>query len=133
MSPSLTHEQCCKGMSAVCGGKAGKNYVSKALGNKISEWAKSSRSPDVISYLAGICEPRRRALTDCEKLQSDELPDRPSPTSCWRNFRLEQTEVPRGQMARSCSCSICKARKSNPIGKMGAKVVAEKKLVMPKG
>ena len=133
MPPPLTHEQCRKDMCAACGGKAGKNNVSEAVGNKIRKWAQPSWSSDVISYPTGICEPCRRALTDCEKMQSDDLPDRPGLTSRWRNFKLEQIEVPRGQLASSCSCPICFARKFNPISKMGAKVVAEKKQVMPKG
>ena len=90
-------------MCAACGGKAGKNNVSEALGKKIRKWAQPSWSSDVISFPTGICEPCRRALTDCEKMQSDELPDRPGLTSRWRNFKLEQIEVPRGQLASSCS------------------------------
>ena len=41
--------------------------------------------------------------------------------------------MPQGQLASSCSCSICKARKSNPIGKLGSKIVTQKKQVKPNG
>ena len=129
----LTHEQCRKEMCAACGGKAGKNKVTEALGEKIRKWAQYSWRPDVISYPTGICKPCRVALTICEKQQSDNIPDRPGLTSRWREFKLEQIEVPRGQLASSCSCSICKARKSNPIGKLGSKIVTQKKQVKPNG
>ena len=40
--------------------------------------------------------------------------------------------MPTGQLASSCSC-FCKVRKSNPIGKLGSKIVTQKKQVKPNG
>ena len=129
----LTHEQCQKEICAAYGGKAEASKVTEALGEKIRKWAQYSWRSDVISYSTGICVPCRVALTICEKQQSDELPDRPGLNSRWREFKLEQIEVSTGQLASSFSCSICKARKSNPIGKLGSKIVTQKKQVKPNG
>ena len=134
MTPPLTHDQCQKEMCAACGAKAGKKKVSDGLGVMIRKLAQPGWNPEVISYPTGICESCRRALFDCEKLKCNELPDRPGLLSRWKAFKLEKIEVPRKQLANSCSCSICLVRQSNPVGKPGFNNnLKEKKQIYTKG
>ena len=121
-------------MCAACGSKAGKKKVSDGLGVMIRKWAQPGWNPDVISYPTGICDSCRRALFDCEKLNCNELPDRPGLLSRWKAFKLEKIEVPRNQLANSCSCSICLVKNSNPLGKLGFNnTLKEKSRYIPKG
>ena len=54
-----------------------------------------------------------RLLFRYEKEGSTDLQGRPGATDRWRDFHLEDISVPRGQLAASCTCPICQARKSS--------------------
>ena len=73
MPPPLTHDRCREEMCAGCGGKAGRRKVTAGLGEKIRKWAQPSWSAEVVSHPSGICETCRRALAECEKLQSTKI------------------------------------------------------------
>ena len=79
----------------------------------LRKWAQPSWTAEVTSYPTGICESCRRFFFLCEKEGSTDLPGRPGATDRWRDFQLEDISVPRGQLAASCSCPICRARKSS--------------------
>ena len=115
MTPPLTHQQCREEMCCACGGKAGKNKVTPALGALVRKWAQPSWSPEVMSYPCGICETCRRRLNFHEKNESPDLPHRLGAEIHWVNFQLEEISVPRGQLASDCVCKICVARKTNVV------------------
>ena len=123
MPPGLTHERCREEMCLGCGGRAGKNRVTEALGEKFKRWAQPSWSPEVMSHPRGCCEPCRQAVLLCEKQQTTKISSRAGVVERWGKFQLEWITVPRGQMADSCVCLICRARKVNPVGKAGPKNV----------
>ena len=106
-------------MCGACGGKAGRNKVTPHIEAMLKKWAQPGWSRDVISYPTGICEPCRVRLTDCEKLQTSNLPGRPGVKQRWLKFNLENIVVPRGQLAANCSCIICVTRRSNKVGIKG--------------
>ena len=119
MPGALTHEQCRRQMCAACGGLAGKDKVTRALGDRIRKWAQPSWNEDVVSHPVGICKACRQSLYLCDKQKSTHLTDRPGVTGRWQAFKLEEVVVPRGQLASSCCCPICRARKSNPVANKG--------------
>jgi hypothetical protein len=112
--------------------------VSLDLGLKIQKWAQPSWSFDVMSYPTGICESCRRLLFFCEKEGTTELPGRPGAVQHWQDFHMENIAVPRGQLATSCACPICRARKSSSASKgsggslKNVKIVKSAKIVTEK-
>ena len=110
---ALTHEQCRRKMCAGCGGSAGSNRQTPALGDRLRSWAQPPWSPKVTSFPTGVCETCRRQLSFCEKEQSADLANWPGAKQRWLNFKLEEVKVPQGQLASSCVCPICQARKNN--------------------
>ena len=113
MKPALTHEQCRQEMCAACGGRAGSRPVSPGLGIMLRKWAQPTWNSEVTGYPAGICEYCRRLLFLCEKEGSTDLRGRPGATQRWEHFHMEDISVPRGQLAATCTCPICQARKSS--------------------
>ena len=87
MTPPLTHQQCREEMCCACGGKAGKNKVTPALGALVRKWAQPSWSPEVMSYPCGICETCRRQLNFHEKNESPDLPHRLGAEIRWVNIQ----------------------------------------------
>ena len=116
MPKALTHDQCRREMCAACGGRAGSRNITADLGAKIRKWAQPGWSTDVNSFPTGICESCRVLLMSCEKQQAG-LPG--AQAHRWKDFKLEEVSVPRGQLASSCCCHICLARKSNSVGRKG--------------
>ena len=116
MPPALTHEQCRKDMCCACGGRAGKRNITPALGERIRKWAQSTWNIDVVSHPVGICDTCRSRLLDCEREQTVNLKGRPGTQLRWSSFKLEDISVARGQKADSCSCKMCRARKTNCAG-----------------
>ena len=47
----------------------------------------------------------------------------------WGEFKLEKIKIPRGQLAESCVCVICKARKENNVGTRNNKSELSKKQI----
>ena len=74
MPPSLTHDQCRLEMCCCCGGRAGKNKVTEALGAKVKKYAQSGWNPEVFSFPIGICEACRKLLGDCEREEKGRKP-----------------------------------------------------------
>ena len=127
MPPPLTHDRCREEMCAGCGGKAGRRKVTAGLGEKIRKWAQPSWSAEVVSHPSGICETCRRALAECEKLQSTKISR--GVVEKWGEFKLEKIKILRGQLAESCVCVICKARKENNVGTRNNKSELNKKQI----
>ena len=116
MPLALTHEQCRKDMCCACGGRAGKRNITPELGERIRKWAQPTWNADVVSHPVGICDTCRSRLLDCEREQTVNLKGRPGTQLRWSSFKLEDISVARGQKADSCSCKICRARKTNCAG-----------------
>ena len=47
----------------------------------------------------------------------------------WGEFKLEKIKIPRGQLAESCVCVICKATKENNVGTRNNKSELNKKQI----
>ena len=50
LPPALTHEQCRKDMCCAFGGRAGKQNITPALGQRIRKWAQPTWNADVVSH-----------------------------------------------------------------------------------
>ena len=90
MAPKLTHEQCREQMCAACGGRAGKRKVTPHIGEMIKRWAQPMWNPNVASFPIGICDSCRTLLTQCEKLQTTDLPGKSGTKQRWLNFKLRK-------------------------------------------
>ena len=90
--------------------------VTPVLGSLIKKWAQPNWNPEVVSYPSGICETCRKQLINCEKRPSLEGS---GSRERWQAFKLENISVTRGQLSQDCSCPICIACRSNPVGKKG--------------
>ena len=130
MPPSLTHDQCRLEMCCCCGGRAGKNKVTEALGAKVKKYAQSGWNPEVFSFPIGICEACRKLLGDCEREEKGGKQVSSQAKNRWESFSLEDISVPRGILTSECICPICKARKSHLFKKGTNK--QEKKQILAK-
>ena len=68
-----------------------------------------------------------------KKNQSTNIPGRPGLKDMWDNFKLQEIYVPRGQLAETCVCDICIARRAH-VGQPGtSKSELVHKKIVPKG
>ena len=113
MTPKKTHDQCRDESCCCCGGRVKPGNVNEKLQERVRKWAKPEWYPSILSYPTGVCCSCRRRLLDCEKMGSRVAGVK------WDAFQLQNISVPRGQLAETCVCDICKARRYR-VGQPGA-------------
>ena len=82
--------------------------VTTEIAERIKKWAKPEFDPEVLSFPLGLCCSCRRQLSESEKKGATS----PGVKAKWDDFKLQNIHIPRGQEARSCSCDICIARRT---------------------
>ena len=134
-----THEENRMESCACCGGKVvpqhGRRKITAPTGaivKRIQDFAKPEFSMEVNSFPLGLCEWCRKQLATCAKLKKENKPVPSTYKAKWDSFKLQNINIPRGQLARTCKCDICLARRSR-VGVDGFDRFNKKTKIVPRG
>ena len=87
----------------------------------------------MLFYPTSLYQSCRARLVECERHKGTDIPGRPGLKDMWDNFKLQNIHVSRGQLAETCVCDICTARRAH-VGQPGtSKQDLVHKKIVPKG
>ena len=110
-----THEEnrvetccCCGGKVIARSGCKKITAISPKKAKQITDWAHGDWDPSVLSHPLGLCQVCNTRLSECATKKKY----RPGIKETWDSFQLQSIFIPRGQLAETCRCDICLARRS---------------------